>query len=336
MVGGLRAGKGRTVAVSGKAGLKQGARKATRRALTWGAQQLPVRRRLDRLVVQLTQLLDETSADGLYGGAYFGEGRNPLDRAGISGYSSYDRVSSMANKAAFIVWSVFGECRSLDVGCALGFTVEALTEVGFDAHGMDHSEWAVRHGTRGARGRLKQASLLEPLPYADAEFGLVTALETLEHLPPESIGPVLGELRRICGGHLYATIPSFGPNRCGLDGWFSGKVRPDRLSYYESLPADYDGPIPFEDLMRDAQGQPIEGHLTMASFNWWERQFAAVGFERCCEVEARIAPALERVGQTGWWCPYVFKVPGTPELPDALRSPEEADRLAQRWLIDSP
>jgi hypothetical protein len=191
----------------------------------------------------------------------------------------------------------------------------------------------VRHCTRGARGRLRQGSLLEPLPYRTGEFGLVTAMETLEHLPPETIPQVLAELRRVCSGFVYVTIPSFGPNRGGLDGWFSGKVRPDRLSHYESLPAAYDGPVPFEDLMRDSHGQPIEGHLTIASFNWWEEQFKAAGFERAVEVEARIYPLLEQVGQKGWWCPYVFHLPGTEIPSDPLRAEAERDDLAIKWQV---
>ncbi len=316
-----------------EAGAKQAVSRIGRRALTWGAQQLPVRRRLDRLATSLTLLLDQTAPDGMYGGSYFGDGRNPEDRMGMSGYASYDRVSSMANRAAFIEWSLFQECRSLDVGCALGFVVEALREVGFDAWGMDYSEWAVRHSTKGARGRLRQGSLLEPLPYADGEFGVVTAMETLEHLPPEAIPGVLRELRRICGGFLYLTIPSFGPNRCGLDGWFSGKVAHERLAYYDSLPDDYDGPVPFEDLMRDAHGQPIEGHLTIASFNWWEEQAKAAGFERVPEMEARVYPQLERVGQTGWWCPYVFRVPGAVLPAEPLRAAAESEALARKWQV---
>lgn len=304
-----------------------------RRALAWGAQQLPIRRRLDRLVNELTLLLDQTSPDGMYSGSYFGAGRNPEDRMGLSGYATYDRVSSMANRAGFIIWSVFPETRSLDVGCALGFTVEALREVGFDSWGLDHSEWAVRHCTKGARGRLRQGSLLERLPYRDGEFGLVTAMETLEHLPPDQIPVILKELRRVCGGFFYATIPSFGPNRCGLDGWFSGKVRPDRLAHYDALDPEYDGPVPYDDLMRDSQGEPIEGHICIASFNWWEEQFRAAGFERCPEMEGSVYPVLEEAGQTGWWCPYVFRVPGADIPGSPLRSAEQSEELAVRWQV---
>ena len=37
------------------------------------------------------------------------------------------------------------------------------------------------------------------------------------------------------------------------------KVRDDRVAHYESLGPDYEGPIPYVDLYRDALGYPIEG-----------------------------------------------------------------------------
>lgn len=290
---------------------------------------------MSRLAETLTAVLEESAADDMYGGFYFGQDRPDQDRGGLSGYATYDRKSSNAEKAAYIVWNVFPGARSLDVGCALGFLVEALGEVGFDAYGIDHSDWAVRHAPKAVRRRLRRASLPQALPFGEGEFGLVTVLETLEHLTPESIPEVLRELRRICSGYLYATIPSFGPNRCGPGGWFAGKVRPERLEHYESLGPGYDGPVPFEDLMRDAAGQPIEGHLTIASFNWWEARFAEAGFLRCCEAEQRVHPLLEEVGQAGWWCPYVLRVPGAGPPPPDLRSPQERQALASRWGLEA-
>ena len=90
---------------------------------------------------------------------------------------------------------------------------------------------------------------------------------------------------------MVATIPSFGPNEHGPGGWYQVKVRDDRVAHYESLGPDYEGPVPYDDLYRDATGEPIEGHLTIASFAWWTARFAEAGFERCGEVERAAAPA---------------------------------------------
>ena len=104
------------------------------------------------------------SADGVYGSTYFGAGRDPLDRMGLSGYERYDRDTSNADVAAYLLWRHFDVRRSLDVGCAMGFVVEALRELGIDAEGVDVSQYAVEHAALGARGHVRQGNLLRRLP----------------------------------------------------------------------------------------------------------------------------------------------------------------------------
>ena len=98
----------------------------------------------------------------------------------------------------------------------------------------------------------------------------------------------------MCGGYLYATIPSFGPNVSGPDGHFEGKVRPERVEHYRELGPDYPGPVPEADLAVDADGQLVEGHLTIASFEWWTQQFELAGFTRCPEIEDGCTPTSSR------------------------------------------
>ena len=266
-------------------------------------------------------------------GSYFGEGRDHLDRAGLSGYERYDRDTSNADVAAYVLWRHFDVDRSVDVGCALGFVVEALREVGIDASGFDVSQWVVDHPALGARGHIAHGDLLEGIPMRDP-VPLVSCLETLEHLPPAAVPGAVAELRRITSSWLVATIPSFGPNANGPRGWFQVKVRDDRVAHYESLGPGYEGPVPEEDLYRDANGDPIEGHLTIASYGWWTRQFEAAGFERSAEMERRIHRQLYRFGMTKYWNLYVLRVPGTPLPPDPVRSPAELAEREAAWHLD--
>lgn len=285
------------------------------------------RRLMARAGQELAEAASVAASHGeVYGAGYFGWGRDASgDRAGISGYASYDRISSNAEIAGYLLWRTFGGARrTLDVGCATGFVVEVLRELGLDAEGCDVSEYAVTHATAGARGHLRVADLRTGLPWADCSFDLVSVLETLEHMPPETIPEVLSELRRVCGGFVYATIPSFGRNNeAGPDGHFEGKVRPDRLEHYESLGPDYLGPVPFEDLARDARGEPVEGHLTIAAFSWWTERFADAGFERRPDVERRMYADIEPAGLAPFWNIYVFAVPGAVEELARPRSPEQ-------------
>jgi SAM-dependent methyltransferase len=297
---------------------------------------LPVRRAMARMGGELSraarigEVVSEARAvdaaaggqDPLYRDAYFGVGRDPSgDRQGRSGYATYDRVSSNADIAAYLLWRNFRIRRALDVGCAKGYLVEALRERGIEAHGCDVSSFAVEHAAPGALGYVRLGDLSRGLPYGDGEFDLVAALEILEHLPPARVPESLAELRRVCGGVLYATIPSFGRNASGQDGHFDGKVRPERLEHYRSLGADYGGPVPTEDLALDADGRPVEGHLTIASFDWWTARFAEAGFDRWADVEQRLYTDIAPAGLGVFWNLYVFAVPDAPLELASPRSP---------------
>jgi Methyltransferase domain len=302
-----------------------------RRGLTAAAN----RSRVVRLTyARVANELRQALPDGTYGGGYFGEGRNPLDRMGLSGYERYDRYMSNADVAAYLVWRFLPARHTLDAGCAFGFVVEAQRELDIDAEGVDVSFFAIDHAAAGARGHVRQGSLLDRLPFPDAEFDAVTALETLEHLPPEAIPAAIAELRRVSRGYVLATIPTFGPNANGPAGWFNGKVRDERLAHYQSLSDTYEGPIPYDDLAVDAEGNPLEGHLTIASYGWWTKQFAAAGLERCGEIERRIHPHLARFGLTKYWCLYVLRVPGVDPATTDVRSQAEIDAAENRWGLN--
>ena len=291
----------------------------------------PAGRRLMTLSArELARALD----DDVYGAHYFGSGRDPLDRMGLSGYERYDRDTSNANAAAYLVWRFFDVRRTLDVGCATGFVVEALRELGLDASGVDVSQFAVEQAAVGARGHIRYGDLARRLPFPDGRFDLVTALETLEHLPPEAVPGAVAELRRVTSGYLVATIPSFGPNPNGPGGWLTVKVRDERVPHYESLGPGYDGPVPFEDLYRDAQGEPIEGHLTIASFSWWTQRFAEAGLVRCAAAERAMHPHLARFGLTKYWNLYVLRVPDAPEPGPDVRPPEEIAHWEANFGLD--
>ncbi len=299
----------------------------------------PVARKLaHRAVGELTTALD----NGLYGSDYFGVGQDPLERMGLSGYDRYARDTSNADVAAYLIWRFFAPRRTLDVGCAVGFVVEALVELGVDAAGFEYSEWAVEHPAPGAAGRLRWANLCGTLPCKPGSYDVVTALETLEHLAPEDVPAAVRNLARATRAYVVVTIPSFGPNEHGPDGFLEAKVPDEVLDRYRSQIATYDGPVPHDDLMRDARGVPIEGHLTIASYRWWTAQFTAAGLVRCGDVEERIHPVLARLGLSEFWNLYVLRRPEVPDPPvepqpaEARREVELRFGLDQRPLDDRP
>lgn len=259
-----------------------------------------LRDQLDRVSAQLDRALTPQVAptDDFYGQRYF-VGEKQSGEQKHSGYAGYTRSSSNADVLATLLHEGIEGQRTLDVGCARGFVVEALLERGHDAWGCDGSLYAVNAAARGARGRIHHADLRRPLPFADRSFDLVTAFETLEHVPPESIPSAIAELVRLARSTVVVTIPSFGPRPPLPSGWFDGKLRAGRAEHYRALGPEYDGPVPLDDLAVDAAGLPLEGHVCIASFRWWRRQFEAAGFTADPATDAWAHRQLEPHGLHG-------------------------------------
>jgi SAM-dependent methyltransferase len=269
-----------------------------------------------------------------YGASYFGERG---DGATHPGYEVYDRTTSNANVAAYLLWRFLPFRDVLDVGCAKGFLVEALCELGYDASGCDISRFATEGAIPSIRPRLRVVDLESETSRSQLEgsrYSLISLLEVLEHLRPDAVSDVLAFVRTIAGGYVVATIPSLGVNRNGPAGFPNSKVRDDRLEHYLGLGDQYRGPVPEADLMRDADGNPIEGHLTIASFDWWEDKFAEAGFVRVDTVERAAHPVIGRFGLSMAWNLYVFHVDGRTPAPPPVRSDLELAALERRWRLD--
>lgn len=247
-------------------------------ALAKAASVPTIKKQLDRFSLELDRALtpDVASTGDFYGQRYF-VGAKTTQAGKTSGYENYARHNSHADVLADLIAEGVPGQQTLDIGCARGFLVEALLERGRDAIGCDGSLYAVNTAARGARGRLHHADLRKPLPFADRSFDLVTAFETLEHVPPADVPHAVRELARLTRKTVIVTIPSFGPRPPLPSGWFEAKVRGERLAHYKNLPPEFDGPIPPDDLACDAEGHPVEGHVCIASFAWWRRQFEAAG-----------------------------------------------------------
>jgi len=97
--------------------------------------------------------------------------------------------------------------RCLDLGCGGGAMLAEAASIG-DVFGVDLSGPALGHAkTLGLANLVKSEASV--LPFADAVFGAVLALDVIEHHPrPEE---VLAETRRVLqpGGILIVTVPAF-------------------------------------------------------------------------------------------------------------------------------
>ena len=100
------------------------------------------------------------------------------------------------------------EARILDLGCGTGANLEILAQYG-QAMGADFSETALAFCKKRALPRLMLGDGMQ-LPIASNSLDLVTAMDSLEHIPRDNAA--LSEIFRILkpGGTLLATVPAFG------------------------------------------------------------------------------------------------------------------------------
>ena len=96
--------------------------------------------------------------------------------------------------------------KILDVGCGTGANLEMLRKFG-EAEGVDVSDEALEFCK--AKGLKVHKGLAESLPFEDASFDLVTALDVVEHLDNDSEG--LREMRRVLkkDGRALMFVPAF-------------------------------------------------------------------------------------------------------------------------------
>lgn len=92
----------------------------------------------------------------------------------------------------------------LDVGAALGWSVEYFSARGVRACGVDVSETAVLRARRLGRDvRLGSAT---DLPFSDRAFDLVLSTDCLEHMRPEDADRAIDELSRVSAQYLALKV----------------------------------------------------------------------------------------------------------------------------------
>jgi len=138
-----------------------------------------------------------------YGQMYFDGPRE----YGYGGYKYDGRWKSVARDIVEHFELSAGD-RVLDVGGAKGFLVKDLVDLGVDAYGVDVSEYAVINCHPDVVGRMHVASA-ERLPFSDASFAAVLAIDVIHNLPRERAGAALREVQRLSGGRAFVRVDSY-------------------------------------------------------------------------------------------------------------------------------
>jgi len=166
--------------------------------------------------------------------------------------------------------------KLLDVGAATGFFVEQARRVGWDAIGVEPSDWAAAYA-RNELGVDVQTGTLESKQFPDAAFDVVTLWEVIEHLPDPRV--TLAEIRRVLrpGGRLVLSTPDAGSVAARLSGrrWLGWRKVPEHLFFFDHANLDR--------LLSQAGFKPIRhryANLTVSAGFALDRAMSLVGLPR--------------------------------------------------------
>jgi len=124
-------------------------------------------------------------------------------QTGKSNYRDYswERLGQYFIGTAQYIIDQYHPTSVLDVGCAKGFMVYALQQLGVDAYGVDTSEYAVGNAITD---RVKLGRIQE-IPF-DQKFDAVICFDVLEHIPEDESLQACRELLRVSNRLVLAHV----------------------------------------------------------------------------------------------------------------------------------
>lgn len=98
--------------------------------------------------------------------------------------------------------------KVLDIGCAKGFLVKDLVELGIDAYGLDISEYALKNCSPEIVDRLKFGNALN-LPYQNNFFDVALSINTFHNFSKKNVIKAIKELERVSLGKGFIQVDSY-------------------------------------------------------------------------------------------------------------------------------
>lgn len=140
-----------------------------------------------------------------------------------------------------------------DIGCAKGYFVREARRVGFDAYGLDISQYAIDSAPSDVTPYVQQGNVVS-LPWDDTSADVVHTGEFMEHIYPDELDQSMSEILRVLKpGGLFL-------NRIGI-----------------AVESDH----PFA-----GQDSHETHHYLIRTRREWEDYFASIGMVRVPEAEA--------------------------------------------------
>lgn len=118
---------------------------------------------------------------------------------------SWERLGSYFQATAKHIVKCFKPESLLDVGCAKGFLVYALNQLGIDTLGIDVSEYAIKNAKIPDRVQIGE---VQNVKWQDNNFDVVTAFDVMEHISEKEVPKVCGELLRVTKKYVVVRVPT--------------------------------------------------------------------------------------------------------------------------------
>ena len=126
---------------------------------------------------------------------------------GYGGYKYDGRWVSVARRIKKI-YKLKNNAKILDIGCAKGFLVKDLVDIGLDAYGLDISEYAIKNSHKDVAGRIHLGNA-NKLPFKDNTFDFVISLNTLHNLEKNGCKVALKEITRVSKGRSFIQVDAY-------------------------------------------------------------------------------------------------------------------------------
>jgi len=126
---------------------------------------------------------------------------------GYGGYK-YDGRWVLVAKRIKKIYKLKKNQKVLDVGCAKGFLIKDMLDIGLDAYGLDVSRYAIKNSHKDTIGRIHLGSA-DKLPFPDNSFDFVISLNTLHNLEKKKCLVALKEIQRVSKQNSFVQVDSY-------------------------------------------------------------------------------------------------------------------------------
>ena len=98
--------------------------------------------------------------------------------------------------------------KFLDIGCAKGFLVKDMLNLGIDSYGIDISDYALKNSEKETFGKLHRGCATS-LPFPDNSFDCVVSINTLHNLNKNDFLIALKEMMRVGKKSFFIQVDSY-------------------------------------------------------------------------------------------------------------------------------